>query len=184
MHTIVPRLLIRPSWERTSACGKKIELVTDVSALLGQFIQLGPAAWYSCLILSLFAIMLSSSEDFIFSNFRKPRPALTEQSLDAEVSMIIRLDRCPRGGGGGEEEQRRTPPGERNNPGRQRRLPHSPPPPRALLRWNTVFTWQAPMMLLSYSVVAFLTGVSVYACTPLFSDDDALSGKAVRFVSY
>ncbi|KAI0884482.1 uncharacterized protein GGS22DRAFT_189610 [Annulohypoxylon maeteangense] len=30
------------------------------------------------------------------------------------------------------------------------------------IRWNMVFTWQAPIMLLAYSVMAFLVGMTVY----------------------
>ncbi|KAK8055779.1 hypothetical protein PG993_001006 [Apiospora rasikravindrae] len=152
---------------------------------------LGPAAWYSCLILSLFAILLSSSEAFIFSNFRAPGPRLAEQpplspDLHAEVSMIIRLDR---GLGDGEQELRQRAAvaspddGERGKPveQRHRNSPPPPPPAQALVRWNMVFTWQAPMMLLSYSVVAFLTGVTVYVCTPLYADDESLGGSAAAY---
>ncbi|KAI1377435.1 hypothetical protein F4677DRAFT_57693 [Hypoxylon crocopeplum] len=39
-----------------------------------------------------------------------------------------------------------------------------------VVRWNMVFTWQAPMMLLAYSVIAFLVGLTVYICAPLYGD--------------
>lgn len=50
---------------------------------------------------------------------------------------------------------------------------------KAYIRWNMVFTWQAPMMLLAYSVIAFLMGVTVYITTPLYTDDRSLGGKSV-----
>ncbi|KAK7940783.1 uncharacterized protein PG986_013170 [Apiospora aurea] len=113
-------------------------------------IALGPAAWYSCLILSLFAISLSSSEAFTLTNFRAPGPILVEQpplssNLHAEVSMIIRLEQ---GLGDGEQDQRQrtaaASPDDREKD-KAASPPPPPPPARALVRWNMVFTWQAPM---------------------------------------
>lgn len=51
-----------------------------------------------------------------------------------------------------------------------------PPPVRAEVRWNMVFTWQAPMMLLSYSLIAFVMGLTICILTPLYDGrnfDDA-----------
>jgi hypothetical protein len=50
---------------------------------------------------------------------------------------------------------------------------------QARIRWNMVFTWQAPIMLLSYAVISFLMGITVYITTPLYSDDTLLGGKPV-----
>lgn len=36
------------------------------------------------------------------------------------------------------------------------------------VRWNMVFTWQAPIMLMSYSVVFFLLGLTIFVITPLY----------------
>jgi hypothetical protein len=33
-------------------------------------------------------------------------------------------------------------------------------------RWKMVFTWQAPVMFMSYSVCAFLGGLTILVCTP------------------
>lgn len=35
-----------------------------------------------------------------------------------------------------------------------------------------VFTWQAPMMLLSYSLIAFVLGLSICVLTPLYDGQD------------
>lgn len=48
----------------------------------------------------------------------------------------------------------------------------APPPVRAQVRWNMVFTWQAPMMLLSYSLIAFVMGLTICVLTPLFDGRD------------
>lgn len=34
-------------------------------------------------------------------------------------------------------------------------------------RWKMVFTWQCPMMFMSYSVCLFLAGLTILVCTPL-----------------
>lgn len=36
------------------------------------------------------------------------------------------------------------------------------------VRWNMVFTWQAPMMLMSYSVLFFISGLSIFVLAPLY----------------
>lgn len=46
------------------------------------------------------------------------------------------------------------------------------PPVRAEVRWNMVFTWQAPMMLLSYSLIGFLMGLTICVLTPLYDGRD------------
>lgn len=48
---------------------------------------------------------------------------------------------------------------------------------RADIRWNMAFTWQAPMMLMSYSVIAFMTGLIVFVCAPLY-DGSAFDGPS------
>lgn len=40
------------------------------------------------------------------------------------------------------------------------------------VRWNMVFTWQAPIMLMSYSVVFFLLGLTIFVITPLYDGRD------------
>lgn len=39
--------------------------------------------------------------------------------------------------------------------------------PRFVPRKKMVFTWQGPLMFMSYSVCAFLAGLTVLVCTPL-----------------
>lgn len=43
-----------------------------------------------------------------------------------------------------------------------------PEPIRVTIRWNMVFTWQAPMMLVAYSVAAFFIGLVIYVSAPLY----------------
>ncbi|OTA87667.1 hypothetical protein M434DRAFT_375406 [Hypoxylon sp. CO27-5] len=39
------------------------------------------------------------------------------------------------------------------------------------IRWNMVFAWQAPIILLAYSIISFLLGLTAYVCAPLYSED-------------
>ncbi|KAI3342134.1 hypothetical protein F4824DRAFT_191594 [Ustulina deusta] len=122
---------------------------------------LGPASWYCSLILSLFAILLSSAEAFIFSTINSPAhsvPLRDRMSMICEMRGTIR-DSVP----AGDREKGKLP---------------RPRTERASIRWNMVFTWQAPMMLLAYSVIAFLMGVTIYITTPLYTDDTSLGGKS------
>lgn len=60
------------------------------------------------------------------------------------------------------------------------------PPVRAEVRWNMVFTWQAPMMLLSYSLIGFLMGLTICVLTPLYDGrdfDDACKVHTPPFLS-
>lgn len=41
-------------------------------------------------------------------------------------------------------------------------------PVRVHVRWNMIFTWQAPVMLMSYSFILFLMGLTTFVITPLY----------------
>ena len=43
-----------------------------------------------------------------------------------------------------------------------------------------VFTWQAPVMFMSYSVCAFLGGLTILVCSPFLRGDKWGSGHNVR----
>ena len=38
-------------------------------------------------------------------------------------------------------------------------------------RWKMIFTWQCPMMFMSYSVCLFGLGLTMFVCTPLIQGD-------------
>ncbi|KAI0452793.1 hypothetical protein F5B21DRAFT_526516 [Xylaria acuta] len=125
--------------------------------------KLGPASWYCCLVLSLFATLTSLTEAFIFSSMKS---SLRPVSLQSRLSMIRHTDNYPTEVGSfastNDSEKGKS---------------AEPPPVRCHIRWNMVFTWQAPIMLLSYGVIAFLVGISVYIITPLYTNDKSLGGK-------
>ncbi|KAI0193563.1 hypothetical protein EV127DRAFT_360783 [Xylaria flabelliformis] len=124
---------------------------------------LGPASLYCCLVLSLFAILSSSTEAFIFSSMKSSLPPVPLQN---RLAMICYMENYP-GETGSFASTHDNEKGKSANP----------PPVRCHIRWNMVFTWQAPIMLLSYGVIAFLVGVSLYIITPLYTNDQSLGGK-------
>lgn len=74
-------------------------------------------------------------------------------------------------------------------PGANRELPTmarvetEEPRTQVKVRWNMVFTWQAPIMLMSYSVVFFLLGLTIFVITPLYDgrNFDGESRVSVNF---
>ena len=48
------------------------------------------------------------------------------------------------------------------------------------LQWKWIFIWQAPAMLVSYSVTLFLLGLTLYVCTPLIQGHGWTPGSIVR----
>ncbi|KAL1872364.1 hypothetical protein Daus18300_004334 [Diaporthe australafricana] len=105
---------------------------------------LGPALWYASLIMSFCAVLLSSSEHFLFAAIRD---STQHPDIRRRLSMIMEIS-------GGRPET------------------CCKPPVRAQVRWNMVFTWQAPMMLLSYSLIAFVMGLTICVLTPLYDGRD------------
>lgn len=164
---------------------------------------IGPAARYCSLVLSLFAILLSASQSFIFTALTKKKSRtgteLRTYRPTRDVAMVCRIvekgklsspsspaaTTMPRSsffltesesGGDDDREKGRV---TRRQSGLED-LPTSAGDNvnddiEVYIRWNMVFTWQAPMMLLAYSVIAFLVGLTVYVCDPLY--DESLGGR-------
>lgn len=142
---------------------------------------LTPAFWYASISLSLFAILLASSEQFIFQTIhRSPK----RRNIDKELAMILYIRRS------------------RSVDPVHSPLEEVPPIPqiRAIklaeeggwfpkemplveIRWNMIFTWQAPMMLMAYSALCFLAGLTVYVCAPLYDGQGwGDGGKVSAFI--
>ncbi|KAK2600875.1 hypothetical protein N8I77_010379 [Diaporthe amygdali] len=138
---------------------------------------LGPASWYASLIMSFCAVLLSSSEHFLYA---ATRDHAQHSDLRRRLNMVLKIN----GGSPGDLLLPTTPP---PSPAQPRpvaqsasnaqtpaaaRLQTNKPPVRARVRWNMVFTWQAPMMLLSYSLIAFVVGLTICVLTPLYDGRD------------
>ncbi|KAI2470336.1 hypothetical protein F4781DRAFT_441928 [Annulohypoxylon bovei var. microspora] len=163
---------------------------------------IGPAAKYCSLVLSLFAILLSASQSFIFTAIIEKRSradrGVQPQYLARDLDMVCRIMKKSRTLSSAAATPRvwgsfyltESESGDDNREiGGQKRVPKqlrwgtlpsitvndNSSDIEVRIRWNMVFTWQAPMMLLAYSVIAFLMGLTVYVCTPLYSE--GLRGK-------
>lgn len=145
---------------------------------------LGPASWYASLIMSFCAVLLSSSEHFLYA---ATRDHAQHADLRRRLNMVVRI----RGGGPGDlllsTAPSRVPAAQPQQPaqgmaGPARGQGSATPaiPLRAEVRWNMVFTWQAPMMLLSYSLIAFVMGLSLCVLTPLYDGRDSDDACKVR----
>lgn len=151
---------------------------------------LGPASWYASLIMSFCAVLLSSSEHFLYA---ASRDTTQHPDLRRRLNMVVRI----RGGAPGDLLISTAPPppdpavhqpdqaaaqgtttttGPAGGGQNTVRNSGAPPPVWAEVRWNMVFTWQAPMMLLSYSLIGFVMGLTICVLTPLYDGreyDDA-----------
>lgn len=129
---------------------------------------LGPACWYTSLVLSLFSVLLSSSEAFLFTTIRDAPQKLGWRK---EIAMILLLH---------EDDMSCSLPILRESliatddaaARRDTILTSQPRAERESLqvsvRWNMVFTWQAPIMFMAYSAICFLLGLSIFVLTPLY----------------
>jgi hypothetical protein len=50
-------------------------------------------------------------------------------------------------------------------------------------KWKMIFLWQCPQMFMSYSVILFLSGLTVLVCTPLIEKRTWGPESNVRFQS-
>ena len=46
-------------------------------------------------------------------------------------------------------------------------------------RWKMIFTWQCPIMFMSYSVMFFILGLTIFVCTPLVREKEWGTGSNV-----
>lgn len=141
---------------------------------------LGPASWYASLIMSFCAVLLSASEHFLYA---ASRDTTQHPDLRRRLNMVVRI----KGGGSGDlmlsptnlpgsavqpQSQQQAAQRSTGTAGGQGSANARTPPVRAEVRWNMVFTWQAPMMLLSYSLIGFLMGLTICVLTPLYDGRD------------
>lgn len=169
---------------------------------------IGPAARYCSLVLSLFAILLSASQSFIFTTLarrnarfgsglesytpardvamicyatRRYHPPLSQVTTAKARTNLPFTETENRDNDGCEKDEERGRGQRLEGHGSSLRTIHTTEEYVEInIRWNMVFTWQAPMMLLAYSVVAFLVGLTVYVCTPLYTK--GFQGKEVGFL--
>jgi len=117
---------------------------------------LASAFWFSSLILSILGILLPAQQITVLRLLGKPS-ASSKHALNTteEIRRFLPLFLTKK-----EEPSPRTGlyPGS-NELGEWRP------------RWKMVFTWQCPIMFMSYSVCFFSAGLTIYVCTPLIRRD-------------
>ncbi|KAI1407274.1 hypothetical protein F5Y13DRAFT_175332 [Hypoxylon sp. FL1857] len=158
---------------------------------------IGPAARYCSLVLSLLAILLSVSETSIFTAVLQKESQASRGAKfyhpARNISMVCHIvgrslplsakaasapartsffftesesggdDNREKGGGRGLQQPEL---GESSSPA----VNSIHDDLEVHVRWNMVFTWQAPIMLLAYSIIAFFVGLTVYVCAPLYNE--------------
>lgn len=119
--------------------------------------------------MALFSVLLSLSEAFIFTTIRDSPQKLGWQK---EIAMILHLRGKNTVGSGLPSLKEPATSMDTSGISRRPRLAtHSQTEEEFVpvdVRWNMVFTWQAPVMLMSYSIIFFLLGMSIFVLTPLY----------------
>jgi hypothetical protein len=145
----------------------------------------GPTAWYCSLMLAFSSVLPASSQSLIFKstlsrppraiilnprlvddNFQlsgtsqpsNPSTALPAPSEQVASPLATPSSQHPFAAGYDSDSTvhaTRSPPGS----------------PDEIIRWNLLFVWQEPIMMLAYSIISFLVGLVVYATAPLYNMD-------------
>ena len=112
-------------------------------------------------MLSFFAILLSSSQAFIFNSLAPPS---SDRKSNGDywryLALIIKDSKQVERDYSSGICQECTP------------------------RWKMVFVWQSSMMLMAYATIFFLAGLTVYVCTPLFNGEISTAGAKVKSKFY
>lgn len=105
------------------------------------------ALWYCSLVLSILGILVAAQQIAVLTLLGEPK--VSKASGDIRRYRPLLLAEV------GEREFDVRPYSDGSNRGIWRP------------RWKMVFTWQCPVMFMSYSVCFFLAGLTLYICTPL-----------------
>lgn len=128
---------------------------------------IGPAAWYSGLILSITGVFLSSTMTFIFVTAKSsPKQRRLAEDLSIFAHVIVP-----------DEEVVTSTTNTNTTTGPVSRGPTQSRPMKISVKRNMIFVWQAPMGLMAYSAIGFIIGLMVYVSTPLY-DGSAFGGDA------
>ena len=165
------RSIISPSKPHTESL---IKAAIVAAAVIGSFswntlekaYWLTHAFWYSSLILSILAILLAAQQLSVLQLLGRPnRQALNDRSdgkADIDRYLPMMLSEIPQPYSASE----RLEPQERLRKWRP--------------RWKMIFTWQCPIMFMSYSVLLFMAGLTILVCTPLVREKEWETGSNVN----
>lgn len=125
---------------------------------------LASAFWYCSLILSVLGLLLSAQQTVVLNLLGEPRKYTSSRAAVADIRRylpMILTEISPRDS---------EPDAHVNEHGIG----------VWKLRNKMIFTWQCPVMFMSYSVCLFLAGLTLLVCTPLIRRDDWSSESNVR----
>ena len=113
---------------------------------------LAQALWYCCLVLSILGILLAAQQISVLE-ILGPVPHASEASFETTLGRYVPLLLV---------QSNVTPSAaahehDKGNMGGICWVP----------KWKMIFTWQCPIMFMSYSVCLFLAGLTLVVCTPL-----------------
>ena len=120
------------------------------------------------MVFSITAVLLASTKAVIFSAINNsplaPAPSGTSGAISTrivpprrlldELSMVLHVEGWDTGEGQVEDVEI--------------------PLVKAEIKWNMVFTWHAPIILMAYSVVGYFVGLVVFVSTPLYDGHEGL----------
>ena len=124
---------------------------------------LASALWQCSLVLSILGILLAAQQLTVLDLLGVPQPVADGRpsALSAARKKVRRfLPLMLTEVGPGQVER-----GERGRT--ESGLPDGGEVARWKPRWKMVFAWQCPVMFMSYSVLLYLGGLTVYVCSPL-----------------
>lgn len=124
---------------------------------------LAPSLWYSSLVLSILGLLLSTQQISVLylldTEDAPSEPGSNKMDIGRYLPLMLT------------EVRQHSYPVElqRNMQEIKKWRP----------RWKMVFTWQCPIMFMSYSVCSYLAGLTIYVCTPLIRGDGWNAGSNV-----
>jgi hypothetical protein len=115
------------------------------------------AFWYCSLVFAIFGILLSAGQTAVLDLLGPPRTFTESESTAAQADIRRYLPLML-------TELRKHRDEAETQAGTAGVGIWKP-------RWKMVFTWQCPMMFMSYSVTSFLLGLTMFVCTPLIQGE-------------
>lgn len=116
------------------------------------------ACWYTCLVLSLWALIISSQHAMLLNAITVP--LLVDRESSKDIRLLLRM--VVRG-----HEQGRTVSSNGRDVPVQDEEEVSPRFHTTVPNWKMVWIWQSSGMLMGYAWVSLLAGMTLHVCTPL-----------------
>ena len=124
------------------------------------------ALWYSSLFISVLGIVLAAQQIAVLQLIGQPPKKGAEKTADVRRYLPLMLSEVS------QQAASRDLADESDGIGVWKP------------RWKMVFMWQCPTMFMSYSIIFFLSGLTILVCTPLFRGGHWKTGFNVSVYTY